>query len=377
MKVHLRERKQTKNGLISLYLEIYKGTTKTPDGKTRGIRSYEYLNLYLVDKPKSILDKQNNKDTRKLAENIKVQRQNEINSNVYGFTNNEVKKSANFVEYFQKKASERLDSKGNYDNWDSTLKQFIKFAGEKVSFREIDEKKCQEFFTYLKDESEKSNGEKLSSSSVASYFGKFRACLKEAVSERIIPFNPSQNISIPKAVEKEREYLTLDEVKALVKADCRYDVLKRAFLFSCLTGLRWSDVQKLQWSELKKEYDSWKITFNQQKTANLQYLYISDQARSLLGEPKGTRDRIFVGLKYSDYMNTALAQWMLRAGITKHITFHCARHTYAVLQLNYGTDIFTLQKLLGHSEIRTTQVYAKIVDENKKKATKRIPDINI
>ncbi|MFW6290418.1 MAG: site-specific integrase, partial [Mariniphaga sp.] len=341
MKVHLRKRKQTKDGLISLYLEIYKGTTKTADGKPKGLRSYEYLNLYLIDNAKSAIDKQHNKDTLKLAESIKVKRQNEINTGVHGFTNSELKKAGNFVQYFQKKADERLKSEGNYDNWDSSIKHFKRFAGEHVLFNHINEKLCTDFYHYLENDALKKNDEHLSKSSITSYFNKFRACVKQAVKEKILPYNYAAEVVIPKDKPLKREYLTIDELKALSKADCRYDVLKRAFLFSCLTGLRWSDVQLLKWENVKQEYGAWKITFNQKKTNGLQYLYISDEAKSLMGEPKGKDDRVFIGLKYSDYANVALAQWVLRAGITKHITFHCARHTYAVNQLELGTDIYT------------------------------------
>ncbi len=63
---------------------------------------------------------------------------------------------------------------------------------------------------------------------------------------------------------------------------------------------------------------------------------------------------------------------MIRAGIEKHITFHCARHTYATLQLSLGTDIYTVSKLLGHENLRTTEVYAKIIDEKKQEAASKI-----
>ena len=141
--------------------------------------------------------------------------------------------------------------------------------------------------------------------------------------------------------------------------------------------MRWSDINNLKWSEVQNTNDGWRITFHQQKTKGLQYLDISEQARAYLGEKLMPDERAFKGLKYSDYMNVALLQWVLRAGITKHITFHCARHTFAVLQLSLGTEIFTLSKLLGHSELKTTQIYAKIIDEKKREAVNKIPDINI
>lgn len=376
MKVHLRQRKQTKDGSISLFLEIYKGTTTTADGKVKNLRDYEYLNLYLIDKPKSAIDKQSNKDTLQLAESIKAKRELEIKNGLYGFAN-EFKQSTNFIDYFTDQMEKRKQSMGNYGNWDSTLKHLIKFAGTKVSFREIDQTFCENFRDYLKNTAKTKSGQPLSSSSVSSYFSKFRACLKEAVRKKIILSNPATDVTNIRVIENIRAYLTIDELKAIVKAECRYDVLKRAFIFSCLTGLRWSDINNLKWSEVQNTNEGWRIIFHQQKTKGLQYLDISEQARGYLGEQGNPNERVFIGLKYSSYMNVELTKWMMRAGITKDITFHCARHTFAVLQLTLGTEIFTLSKLLGHSELKTTQIYAKIIDEKKREAVNKIPDINI
>jgi len=376
MKVHLRQRKQTKSGSISLFLEIYKGTTTTPEGKVKNLRAYEYLNLYLIDKPKTPLDRQSNKDTLQLAKSIKAKRELEIKNGLYGFAN-DFKQNANFVDYFIEQMEKRKQSDGNYGIWKSTLKHIIKFAGSKVLFKEIDQTFCENFRDYLKDTAKKPSGQPLASSSVASYFSKFRACLKEAVRKKIILSNPAIDVNSPRIIENIREYLTLEELKEIVKAECRYDVLKRAFIFSCLTGLRWSDVNNLKWSELQKTTDGFRITFHQQKTKGLQYLDLSEQARGYLGEVGNSDDRVFTGLKYSSYVNVELTKWMMRAGITKNITFHCARHTFAVLQLSLGTEIFTLSKLLGHSDLKTTQVYAKIIDEKKREAVNKIPDINI
>jgi len=376
MKVHLRRRKQTKDGKISLFLEIYKGTSKKPDGKVKINRKYEYLNIYLFDKAKSSAEKQHNKDMLKLAESIKYKRELEIKNGQYGFTN-EFKQSANFVDYFKDLTQKRLVSQGNYGNWDSSLKHLINFSGNNILFRDVDETFCENFRDYLIHKAKKKNGDPLSSSSVSSYFNKFRASLKEAVRKKIISYNPASSIENPKVVESVREYLTLDELRAIVKAECRYEVLKRAFIFSCLTGLRWSDIHNLKWSELTKTSKGWRITFHQQKTKSLQYLDITNQAMTYVGDVGNPNERIFTGLKYSSYMNVELTKWMMKAGITKDITFHCARHTFAVLQLNLGTEIYTLSKLLGHKELKTTEIYAKIVDEKKREAVNKIPNIDI
>jgi site-specific recombinase XerD len=101
-------------------------------------------------------------------------------------------------------------------------------------------------------------------------------------------------------------------------------------------------------------------------------LPISEQAFKLLGERKEPTERVFEGLIYSTNLNKHLKRWILRAGITKDITFHCFRHTFATLQLSHGTDIYTVSKMLGHKDLKTTQIYAKIIDDTKRKAADKI-----
>lgn len=374
MKIFLRQRKQTSKGTISLYLEIYKGTTQTPDGKTKPIREYEYLNLYLIDKPTNPIHRQQNKENLKLAESIKAKRELEIKNGNYGFTN-EFKKQTNFIEYFKNLVSKK-ETKGNLGNWYSTQIHLENFAGSNVTFKDIDLQFAERFKDFL-NKAKKKDGKPLSNNSKASYFAKFRACLNEAVKEKIIYGNPAVETGNFKTTETQREYLTLDEVRKLAQTECRYDVLKRAFLFSCLTGLRWSDIQNLVWNDVQKINNNWRVHFKQQKTKGQQYLDINQQAKDLMLEVGKPDERVFVGLQYSDYFNVALQMWVLKAGITKYITFHCARHTFAVLQLTLGTEIYTLSKMLGHSELKTTQIYAKIVDEKIFEAVNKIPDINL
>ncbi|SEL73398.1 Phage integrase family protein [Maribacter orientalis] len=116
-------------------------------------------------------------------------------------------------------------------------------------------------------------------------------------------------------------------------------MLKNAFIFSCLPGLRWSDIDKLRWSEVRDEDTGSRIIFRQKKTDGLEYLYVSEQSRKLLGKRTNESDRVFRGLKYGAVYNTEILRWCMKAGITKHITFHSARHTNAVLLLENGADI--------------------------------------
>ncbi len=376
MNVHIRQRKREKTGKITLVLEIYKGYTKNENGTVKANRVNQKLDYFLHENPKTPSEKAHNKDALKKAEAIKGEVLKDLLNGKYGFKS-ETKVKANFIEYFRKLTNERLESKGNYGNWDSVLKHLIKYRGEAVSFEGIDVDYCEGFKEYLCKIAKTSSHQPLSSSSISSYYCKLRAALNSAVDDGIILSNPSLKVPTPRIIEHAREFLTVDEVKQLFKAECRYDILKRAFLFSCLTGMRWIDVQSLKWSQIQKEGKDWKVVFHQKKTKGLEYHYINEQAKELMGEKNEGEERVFVGLKYSSYMNVALAQWMLRAGVTKHITFHCGRHTYATLMLTQGVDLYTVSKLLGHKEIKTTQIYARVIDEKKKDAVNKLPNFLI
>lgn len=360
MKITLRQRK--KNNKISLYLDFYH----------KGKRKAEYLRLYLDPTPKTKQERNLNKKTLELAETIRAQRQIEIQNGYYGFEDSE-KLKGNFKGYLYVLAEKKMSSLGNYGNWDSMIKHFEKFHPTEIRFNEVNTKLVGDFKEYLDKNARKKSNDPLSQNSKYSYFNKFRAALKQVVKDGILKTNPSEQVSSFKQGEPQREFLTLEEVQTLAKTKCESEKLKTAFIFSCLTGLRWSDVNKLLWSEIQHSKErGYYIRFRQQKTKSFETLPISDQARNLLGERQDLTERVFIGLKYSAQNNLKLAQWVLRAGITKTITFHCARHTYATLQLTLGTDIYTVSKLLGHRELRTTQVYAKIIDDKKQEAANRI-----
>jgi len=376
MKVHLRQRKQTKSGKISLYLEYYKGTVKTEDGKTKAIRDYEYLDLYLKDNPQTKQERQTNKETLELAKSIKAKRELEIKNGQHGFKRSG-SSNADFMVLFEEEAQKRKAKEGSLGNWLISKKHLENYLGsDTLPFKKIDKKFCEGFKEYLTNV-KKTNGEPLASSSIASYFSKFRATLNKAVKKRYISFNPANEVETPRVKTPKREHLTVEELKAVSKAECRYPVLKNAFMFACLTGLRWSDVQKLTWSEIEQNEDGWRVVFHQKKTDGLQYVEIPDNAKQYVGEPIDPEVRVFKGLKYSSYMNVALERWMMKAGITKNITFHCARHTYAILQLQHGADIYTVSKLLGHKNLKTTQIYADIVDQKRKEAVNRLNQIEL
>ncbi|MDA3929321.1 MAG: site-specific integrase, partial [Prolixibacteraceae bacterium] len=360
MKVTLRKR--TKNQKISLYLDIY----------AKGERRLEYLRLYLVEKPKTPQDRKTNNDTLELAENIRAKRQLEYQNNRFGF-HNKSKENGKFLVYFELQKEKKIASQNNYGNWESAYKHLLKWDKSDVRLVDIDINWLESLKIYLIHDALTRGKRNLSKNTCVSYFNKVLATLKHAEKEGILRSNPGKLVDGIKEAETQREFLTLEELKKAISSDCSIDVLKRAFIFSALTGLRFSDVQKLIWTEIQhSEENGYYIRFEQKKTRGKETLPISEDAYGFLGNCSDQNSPVFLGLEYSDHNNIKLREWMIRAGIDKHITFHSARHTYATLQLTFGTDLYTVSKLLGHKSIKTTQVYAKIVDQKKIEAANRI-----
>ena len=132
---------------------------------------------------------------------------------------------------------------------------------------------------------------------------------------------------------------------------------------------------RLTWGDVHQQGEFTRIIFKQKKTSGQEYLDITPQAEKYLGERGDPDDLIFVGFTYNSWTSLELQRWCLAAGMKKNLTFHCGRHTFAVLMLDLGADIYTVSKLLGHKELATTQIYAKVLDKNKQNAVSLIPNI--
>lgn len=374
IKVKLRKKAISKNRQ-SLYLDFYPAIPNPETGKST---RREFLGMYLFDKVKNPIDKQHNKETLQLAEQIRQKRENHLNKpeiyTGYELEQKRIKElgEQNFVAYFKTLADKRKAS--NHDNWVSAYKYLEGFTNGILKIADLNEPFCNEFKEYLlTTKSNKSSKTTLSQNSAVSYFNKLKAALKQAYKDGYLTKDLNAKIEPIKQAETQRNFLTLEELNKLVNTECKNPILKRAALFSALTGLRFSDIQNLTWGELEYiEGNGHFVRFKQQKTKGVEVLPISEQAYSLLGECNSPTDKVFEGLTYSAYENKHLAKWIGLAGIQKDITFHCFRHTFATLQLANGTDIYTVSKMLGHRELKTTQVYAKIVDQTKREAAERI-----
>ena len=281
----------------------------------------------------------------------------------------------NFIKYFDEITDKRhaKSSESIIVNWRRVHELLKIFAGDYLPFSKIDNRLAEEFRVFLL--SAPCGGTKsgtISRNTASTYFSIFKAALKQAFVDGYLTVDLSAKIKGIQEQESRREYLTVDELNTLAATPCERDVLKRAALFSALTGLRHCDIQKLQWKEIQIDGNQARLNFTQQKTKGVEYMPISEQALQLCGEPRKPEQLVFEDLPDPSWISRPLKKWVESASISKKISFHCFRHSYATLQLSSGTDIYTVSKMLGHTNVKTTQIYAKVVDEKKNKAAQAI-----
>ena len=377
--------KQLSNGNQSIYLEYYTGEVIRKENYVGGKRKYEFLKLYLIPE-RTREDKAKNEATLALAKAIQSRRIVEVQNDAHGFQNTN-KSRVNLLDYLENigKQSAEQGSRNYARTVLNTVRALRLFRGDYIAFRDVDKEFLSEFTDYLRQMPKASKygvlktGGRLSNNSVVSYYGTLRTAINRAYKEGIITVNPTKEFDFASKVRQEpsrREYLTLDELKTLINTECRHEIVKRAFLFSCLCGLRVSDIRKLRWCDLQRSGGRVRIEITMQKTKEPLYLPISDEAVRWLperGEANGS-DFIFP-LTHEGTVNDTLQHWAKVAGITKHISFHVSRHTHATMMLTLGADLYTVSKLLGHKNIATTQIYAKIVDKKKEEAIGLIPNL--
>ena len=377
--------KQLSNGNQSIYLEYYTGDVIRKENYVGGKRKYEFLKLYLIPE-RTREDKAKNEATLALAKAIQSRRIVEVQNDAHGFQNTN-KSRVNLLDYLENigKQSAEQGSRNYARTVLNTVRALRLFRGDYIAFRDVDKEFLSEFTDYLRQMPKASKygvlktGGRLSNNSVVSYYGTLRTAINRAYKEGIITVNPTKEFDFASKVRQEpsrREYLTLDELKTLINTECRHEIVKRAFLFSCLCGLRVSDIRKLRWCDLQRSGERVRIEITMQKTKEPLYLPISDEALKWLperGEANGS-DFIFP-LTHEGTVNDTLQHWAKVAGITKHISFHVSRHTHATMMLTLGADLYTVSKLLGHKNIATTQIYAKIVDKKKEEAIGLIPNL--
>lgn len=245
------------------------------------------------------------------------------------------------------------------------------YAGERVTMDMIDKAFCQGYIDYLITEY-RPNGKTVSNFTIHTYYQVVNGALNAAVRADILRENPFNKISSSEKIHKpesKREYMTIDEVRSLIKTPTSNEAVKGAYLFSCFCGLRISDIKGLTWENVYCDSGQYRLEVIMQKTKSPLYLPLSSEALKWLPERgnKSGKEKVFK-LPSSAGINKLLKTWAQKAGVSKHITFCTARHTFATMMLTLGADLYTTSKLLGHTDMRTTQIYAKIVNRKKDEA---------
>jgi integrase len=342
MAVNIRKRSLA-DGSVVLYLDMYF------DGK----RHYENLHIRM---PK---EKRLHKEYIRMAEEIRAKRELEIQAAPHGYIPT-FKKDASFIDFFEDLSNTR------HKTWGTVLLHLKAFAGPDLSFKQLTKDWLNGFQGYLTV--------RVSQNSVNVYMHKIKAALNIAVMEGLITANPCNTINIVKTMPTERTYLTFDELQHLARTPSRDNEVKKAFLFACYTGLRLSDVRALTRGKIVNN----KIQFRQKKTGGFEYQPLSPTAIQLI-EPLGDSpdELLFKMPKSEGCIWENLQWWVARAGLDKYVSFHVSRHTFATLSLNATKDLYLVSKLLGHKDIKHTQIYVKIMDDRKDEAVAMLPQISL
>lgn len=359
--VRLRSKKLA-NGSESLYLDIY----------INGKRSYEFLKLYIHPETDPQIKVLNN-ETMKVANAIKIERILEITRNEAGLKHTSSRSKMLLKDWMQ---TYYADQERKGVRCLKLLKSTMRVLDEynaKVTMREVDRDFCTGFIGFLQH-GYKTRWEKpLTPKSASDYAGTLSSALNAAVRAEVIgenPFlqlSPNEKIQVP---ESKREFLTVEELRSLMATECHREDVKRAYLFACFCGLRFGDVAGMKWGDIRLDGGQWRVTVIMQKTGKPIYQPLSASAMQWLPEHEGASpsDAVFGTLPALACINRMLKIWVNAAGITKRISFHTSRHTFATMLLTLGADLYTVCKLLGHSNVKTTQIYAKIVDSKKVEA---------
>lgn len=348
-----------KDGRQSIFFDIFND----------GVRTYKFLKMYLLPGTSAKV-KRANSDTMKQVEKLRTELTLELTYSRAGLEDRSFKADIKLVDWMTQYADYQRrngGSKSFSDNILATKKYLEKFNGA-ILLKDTDGQFIDGFIDFLKKQKYAKSGipRSLAHNTICCRIRNLNSALNFAVRQKLIAYNPCLDAET-RVDEQEckKTYLNVEEVKRLIDTPCSSDILKRAFLFSVFSGLRLGDVRNLTWQNIIKDGDNWRVEIRMQKTGNMLYLPLNMMARKWFDEPEehGIDDKVFKGLgvSYKEEMST----WMKNANINKKVSYHTSRHSFAVLALDAGVDLYTCSSLMGHTSIENTQVYADIMTGKK------------
>lgn len=355
------------DGRRSLYLDIY----------YNGKRSYKFLKKYIVPETDAA-SKIANANTLAEANAIKSEMIYDLTNKIAGIYDKSHKAKMLFTDWMEIYRADVVSRNGD-EHWIKRVIAELREYSPDTILTDVDKEFILGFMNRLLSRKPQNNrpGEHLAKGTVFIYMDFIRAGLNFAVKEKLLATSPYKGISrsMVRGKQYKREYLTVPEIKRLMATPCRRQDIKDAFLFSCFCGLRIMDVMNLRWKDISKNLDTWQIEIIQYKTKVPLFLPLNMSARRWLPEQGDAApdDRCFPKLTYS--YKKIIRDWVKDAKIDKPVSYHTSRHTFATLCLTAGIDIYTTSQLLGHTTIRHTQRYARIINSKKDDAVSMLDEV--
>lgn len=371
-------KKEVKGGTeYSLYLEYQLGYNR--DNGT-SIRKKEALSLHLIANPRTPVERQQNKETLALAKKIQFERSQELLEDKEGYRLKK-KDAVNLLDYFAEFAktanvADRLVLVGALNNFKDFLgKKYPQYANW-IEAKNLTKEMMQKFVEYL-IENHKGQG-------AETYYKRFKRMINYAVEHEVIAKSPCKGVTTPQRDDiLEKDILSRDEVIKMFETHYRGEnpEIRRAFAMTCLSGIRHCDIIRLTYSEV--DYANKMLKFRQNKTVKHSSSSgvttpLTPTLLNIIGKKaEDAKDDYIFHLPSMTMCQKALKRWTKKAGIDKHITWHCGRHSFGTQLLNEGANIKVVSNLLGHSSLRFTEKYVRAVDEEKKKAINSLPSIEL
>lgn len=376
------------DGRESLFLDYYFGyqmvySERLDKQVARKDRKREFLKLYLWQAPRTPLERQQNKETMELAKRIRFERGQELLENVEGYRLKK-KSDINFLDYFRAYIDKY--TKKDIRMVEIALKRFIDFLNDtpeyskyvkRIKPEQITKDMVEDFTEYLQG---RSVGE-----GAKSIYARFKKVIKYAIEHDVMVKNPCTGISIKVDDQQLRkEVLSPEEIQQLIATHYEHENpnIRRAFILCLYCGLRFCDVKDLTFANV--DHSNKLLKFEQSKTKGHSassgvVIPLNDGILKLIGEPSDPdkRDEVIFPLPSYEMCLKALRHWVKRAGINKHISWHCGRHSFAVNILNNGANIKTVASLLGHSGLKHTEKYTRAIDSLKEAAINSLPELKL